>query len=182
MSNNIICGNRRRNTRSNRALFVLLGVIVLSAASGLQAQAATLSSSDRPSATIYQCAQAGTACGKWIEVSLSKQRLTAYLGNRPVFSTLISSGVARHPTVTGVYHVYTKLRYDRMTGGVGREHYDLPRVPHVMYFFSGYAIHGAYWHRNFGRPMSHGCINTSLSAAAWLFNWTPHGTAVWVHY
>jgi len=95
----------------------------------------------------------------------------------PTGYTLPSTG-----TVTGTYHVYTKLTSQRMTGGVRREHYDLPNVPNVMYFYSGYAIHGTYWHHNFGHPMSHGCVNASLSAAAWLFKWTPVGTPVKIHY
>src|SRR5439155_13069357 len=110
---------------------------------------------------------------KWIDVNLSTQMLVAFEGARPVFSTRISSGVARHPTVTGIFHVYAKLPSQRMTGGVGREHYDLPGVPSVMYFYGGYSIHGTYWHHNFGHTMSHGCVNASRSAAAWLYSWTP---------
>ncbi len=118
---------------------------------------------------------------KWIDIDISGQRLVAYVGRTPVFSTRISSGVARHPTVLGTFRVYTKLTSTRMAGGVGKEHYDLPNVPNTMYFYGGYGIHGAYWHNNFGRPMSHGCINLSLSAAQWMFNWTPVGTTVVVH-
>lgn len=115
---------------------------------------------------------------KWIVVDLSQQTLRAYEGNRLVFSTLISSGVAKHPTPVGTFYVYTKLPTQRMVGGIGTEHYDLPNVPNIMYFFGGDAIHGTYWHHNFGHPMSHGCINVSLSGAAWLYNWTPVGTKV----
>ncbi|MFL5732735.1 MAG: L,D-transpeptidase [Chloroflexia bacterium] len=120
--------------------------------------------------------------GKRIDVNLRTQTLVAYQGNTAVFRTRISSGVAKHPTVTGTYYIRTKLRYDRMTGGVGREHYDLPNVPYVMYFYAGYAVHGTYWHHNFGHPMSHGCVNASTAAAAWLYNWTPYGTPVTIHY
>lgn len=118
---------------------------------------------------------------KWIDVDLSSQTLVAYQGNTAVFSTRISSGVAKHPTVLGTFYVYSKVKSQRMTGGVGREHYDLPNVPNIMYFYQGYAIHGTYWHNNFGHPMSHGCVNASQSAAAWLYNWTPMGTKVVVH-
>src|SRR5205823_13219161 len=74
--------------------------------------------------------------GKRIDVNLSTQTLVAYQGSLRVFMTRISSGVAKHPTLTGTFHVYAKLKSQRMTGGVGREHYDLPNVPNVMYFFS----------------------------------------------
>jgi lipoprotein-anchoring transpeptidase ErfK/SrfK len=69
-----------------------------------------------------------------------------------------------------------------MRGGTGADRYDLPNVPHVMYFHKGYAIHGTYWHNNFGRRMSHGCVNANKAAAAWLYNWAPVGTPVKVHY
>jgi LysM repeat protein len=116
--------------------------------------------------------------GKWIDVNLSKQRLTAYQGNTPVFSTLISAGLPRTPTVVGRFKINTKLRATRMRG----PGYDLPNVPYTMYFYKGYAIHGTYWHNNFGRPMSHGCVNMRTSDAAWLFNWAPMGTTVVTHW
>jgi LysM repeat protein len=89
---------------------------------------------------------------KWIDINLSKQRLTAYQGKTPVFSALISAGLPRTPTVVGRFKINTKLRATRMRG----PGYDLPNVPYTMYFYRGYAIHGTYWHNNFGRPMSHG--------------------------
>jgi LysM repeat protein len=116
--------------------------------------------------------------GKWIDINLSKQRLTAYQGNTPVFSALISGGLPRTPTVVGRFKINTKLTSTRMRG----PGYDLPNVPYTMYFYKGYAIHGTYWHNNFGRPMSHGCVNMRTSDAAWLFNWTPMGTTVVTHW
>ena len=112
--------------------------------------------------------------GRWIHVSLSRQRLTAYEGITPVYSTAVSTGLAATPTVVGTFAVRTKLRAQAMSG----PGYYLPNVPHVMYFYSGYAIHGAYWHNNFGRPMSHGCVNLPLGAAAWMYNWASVGTPV----
>ena len=115
---------------------------------------------------------------KWIDINLSKQRLTAYQGKTPVFSALISGGLPRTPTVVGRFKINTKLRATRMRG----PGYDLPNVPYTMYFYRGYAIHGTYWHNNFGRPMSHGCVNMRTSEAAWLFNWAPMGTTVVTHW
>jgi lipoprotein-anchoring transpeptidase ErfK/SrfK len=51
-----------------------------------------------------------------------------------------------------------------------------------MYFYRGYAIHGTYWHNNFGRPMSHGCVNMRTGDAAWVYNWAPIGTPVVTHW
>lgn len=115
---------------------------------------------------------------RWIDVDLSAQRLTAYQGNTSVFSTLISGGLPRTPTVVGRFKIYTKLTSTRMTG----PGYDLPNVPYTMYFYRGYAIHGTYWHNNFGQPMSHGCVNMRTQDAAWLFNWASVGTTVVTHW
>jgi lipoprotein-anchoring transpeptidase ErfK/SrfK len=56
--------------------------------------------------------------------------------------------------------------------------YYIPDVPNTMYFYGSYGLHGAYWHDNFGHPMSHGCVNMRLSDAAALFGWASVGTKV----
>jgi lipoprotein-anchoring transpeptidase ErfK/SrfK len=58
--------------------------------------------------------------------------------------------------------------------------YDLPNVQWVMYFYRDYSLHGAYWHNNFGQPMSHGCVNMRNEDAKWLYDWAPEGTSVMV--
>ena len=119
---------------------------------------------------------------KWIEIDLSTQMMVAYEGTTPVFSARMSGGLARYPTVTGTYRVYLKYRSQTMRGGTrGVDYYEVPRVPHVLYFFEGYALHGAYWHNNFGQPMSRGCVNLPLDAARWMYNWAPIGTLVVSH-
>jgi LysM repeat protein len=115
---------------------------------------------------------------KWIDISLSHQRLIAYEGNKVFLSALISSGVPSHPTVIGRFRIYMKLVSQRMVG----PGYNLPNVPWVMYFYDGYAIHGTYWHHNFGHPMSHGCINMTIEDAHKLYNWAPKGTLVVIHW
>ncbi len=115
---------------------------------------------------------------RWIDVNLSAQTLTAYQGDTPVFSASISGGLPGTPTVVGRFAIYTKLTSTRMTG----PGYDLPNVPYTMYFYRGYAIHGTYWHNNFGYPMSHGCVNMRTQDAAWVFNWASIGTPVVTHY
>lgn len=115
--------------------------------------------------------------GRWIDVNVRTQRVTAYEGNRAVYSVPASTGIARYPTVLGRFRVYVKLRSTRMTG----PGYDLPNVPYTMYYYKGYAVHGAYWHNNFGHPMSHGCVNLRPSDAKWFFNFASVGTPVVVH-
>jgi lipoprotein-anchoring transpeptidase ErfK/SrfK len=122
--------------------------------------------------------QPAASSGRWIDINLSTQTLTAYEGSTPVFSTLISSG-STFVTPTGTYSILYHVRSQRMTG----PGYDLPNVPWVMYFtHRGHAIHGAYWHNNFGQPMSHGCINMRPSEAEWLYSFTPNGARVVVRY
>jgi len=116
---------------------------------------------------------------KRIEIDLTHQRLYAYEGDRLVYNFLISSGKWGR-TPTGVFRIWVKLRYTKMSGGsrARRTYYYLPNVPYVMYFYNwkipkwrGYGIHGTYWHNNFGHPMSHGCINMKTEEAALLYYW-----------
>jgi lipoprotein-anchoring transpeptidase ErfK/SrfK len=115
--------------------------------------------------------------GKWIEIDLSQQRLYAHVGQSTVFKAVVSTGTRYHPTVLGRFRIYAKYRSTHMSG----PGYSLPNVPWTMYFHHGYAIHGAYWHNNFGTPMSHGCVNMRISDSKWLYNWAPRGTLVVVH-
>lgn len=123
-------------------------------------------------------AQPAASSGRWIDINLSSQTLTAYEGSTPVFSTLVSTG-STFPTPVGTYSILYHVQSQRMTG----PGYDLPNVPWVMYFTNrGHAIHGAYWHNNFGQPMSHGCVNMRPEEAQWLYDFTPNGAQVVVHY
>jgi hypothetical protein len=138
------------------------------------------------------------AVGKrWIEVNISEQRLYAYQGDTLITTTLVSTGIEPNHTEQGVFHVRYKLEKTDMAGitdssgqvialGEGEGQlgtpYDVKDVPHVMYFnYDAEALHGAYWHSNFGSPMSHGCVNLPLDMASFLFSWAPLGTMVWVH-
>ena len=116
--------------------------------------------------------------GKWIDVNLSTQRVTAYVGNTAIRSSLCSTGLPATPTPTDRFRIYVKYVSTLMQG----PGYYLPNVPYTMYFYRGYGLHGTYWHANFGRPMSHGCINLPTSEAQWFFNWAPVGTLDNIHY
>lgn len=115
---------------------------------------------------------------RWVDINLSSQTATAFEGNTPVKYFVVSTGLPGTPTVTGQFAVYA--RYDSQTmSGPG---YYLPGVQWVQYFYEGYALHGTYWHNNFGHPMSHGCVNLTNDDAAWLWTWADYGTLVNVHY
>lgn len=110
---------------------------------------------------------------KWIEVSLDQQMLRAWEGNKIVMEFPISSG-KWYATPKGTYNIWYKTRAQKMEGGSKEwgTYYYLPNVPHNMFFHKGYAIHGAYWHNNFGTPMSHGCVNAPLDQVDDLFYWS----------
>jgi LysM repeat protein len=126
----------------------------------------------------------GSAGEKWIDVNLSTQTLLAYEGAQVVYTARVSTGVSWYPTPAGTFYIQRKYRYDDMTGGsrARGDYYYLPDVPYCMYYYAGYALHGTYWHNNFGTPMSHGCTNLSTADAGWIFNWAPIGTKVVNHY
>jgi len=120
---------------------------------------------------------------KYIEVDISEQKLTAYKGGRKINEFLVSTGVSKYPTPIGDFNIWWKLLHDDMKYEYGPDHpdnYDIKNVPHTMYFNGAYALHGAYWHNNFGHQMSHGCVNISLHDAAWLYNWANKGDPVFV--
>ncbi len=121
--------------------------------------------------------------GKWIEVNLSTQYMNVWQGNTWIAGSYVSTGRPGFDTPTGTWYINTKLVSQTMSGCIQGECYYVPNVPWVMYFTNwGHAIHGAYWHNNFGHVMSHGCVNLPVSFAEWLFWWTPIGTPVVIHY
>ncbi len=114
--------------------------------------------------------------GKEIIVDLSDSRVYAYEDGKLVRNVLVSTGLPGSPTVQGDFKVQRKYVAQTMTG----PGYYLPDVPYVMYFYAGYALHGTYWHNNFGHPMSHGCVNLPTPEAEWFYGWTEIGTPVHV--
>ena len=117
-----------------------------------------------------------SSAGKEIIVVLREQKVYAYENGEVVHSSLASTGIARYPTPVGQYHIYTKYISTLMRG----PGYYLPNVPYTMYYYGGYGLHGTYWHKNFGHPMSHGCVNLPTDEARWFYEWAPVGTLVTV--
>jgi L,D-transpeptidase catalytic domain len=113
--------------------------------------------------------------GRWVAVDLYEQVLTAYEDDRMVFATMVATGLPRPQwgTNKGLFRIWARLLADDMAGAFGRpDYYNLKDVPWVMYFDNSIALHGAYWHDNFGYRMSHGCVNMSVTDAHWLYEWT----------
>ena len=115
---------------------------------------------------------------RWIRVDLGEQQVIAYEGLTPVRAFIVSTGLLGTQTVTGEFRVRMKVS-NQVMSGVG---YSLPNVQWVMYFHSEYALHGSYWHENFGNPMSHGCVNMTNADSKWLFDFAGpvwDGVTVW---
>jgi len=125
-----------------------------------------------------------TDTDKWVIVSINQGTLVAYQGTKPLFTTLISPGAGGVPipgkdpvkmstTPLGVFRIAFKHRAATMSPEQGEDRsFWIADVPHTQYFNAPFALHTAYWHENFGEPMSGGCINLSPRDGAWLFDWT----------
>jgi hypothetical protein len=121
---------------------------------------------------------------KWIVFSITRGVLVAYRGLEPVFTTLASPGAGGVPvegrdpvkwstTPLGRYRVTFKHLAADMSPEKGEERkFWMAEVPYTQYFDPPFAIHVAYWHEDFGDPMSAGCVNVSPRDGAWLFAWT----------
>jgi hypothetical protein len=116
---------------------------------------------------------------KWIDISLLNQTLTLWEGDLPVYATLVSTGrdglgepQKTLSTPQGIFRVFQKHITTNMDSDVADHEFELRDVPWVMYFKGGYALHGAYWHDDFGRPRSHGCVNLAPIDARYVFLWS----------
>jgi lipoprotein-anchoring transpeptidase ErfK/SrfK len=115
---------------------------------------------------------------KHIEVYIPQQVMIAYEYNQPVFMARVASGAVfsngDYSTPTGRHMTFHKRASRHMArGNLAANGYDLPGVPWNSYITEdGVAFHGTYWHNNFGRPRSHGCINLTIQASKWVYLWT----------
>jgi lipoprotein-anchoring transpeptidase ErfK/SrfK len=112
---------------------------------------------------------------KWIDVNLKRQTLVAFEGDRAVFATIVSSGRPTHETITGTFRIRDKHVAATMDGDadtVSDGPYSIQDVPYIQYFSGSYALHGAFWHDEFGHVKSHGCVNLAPWDARAVFNWT----------
>ena len=112
----------------------------------------------------------------WVHVNLGQQTLVAYSGDTPIYATLVSTGVAEHPTKPGLYEIRAKHVTASMSD-IGPDvsadlRYSIEDVPWTQYFSGSIALHAAFWHAGYGLPHSHGCVNLSPLDAHWLFDRT----------
>ncbi len=116
---------------------------------------------------------------RWIDVSILNQILVLWEGEDPVYATLVSTGKdglgdpeTTTSTPQGVFRILQKHVTTTMDSNAADSEFELRDVPWVMYFKGGYALHGAYWHDDFGRMRSHGCVNLAPIDARYVFEWS----------
>ncbi|MBK8998192.1 MAG: L,D-transpeptidase [Myxococcales bacterium] len=162
---------------------MMQGVRMVEAKSGRWLRSEDLKTAAKPS-QLPSWAKKGT---KWIDLSIVSQTLTLWEGDRPVYVTLVSSGKdglgepgKTLSTPRGTFRIYQKHITTTMDSDVADHEFELRDVPWVMYFKGGYALHGAYWHDDFGRVRSHGCVNLAPIDARFVFMWaSPEVPAHW---
>jgi hypothetical protein len=127
------------------------------------------------------------ATERWIDVDLAQQTIVAYEGTKPVFASIVSTGKGPpktdFATPVGVHRIWVKIfttKMDNLEKEDVEKHYALEDVPWVQFFDKAVALHGAFWHRDFGHIHSHGCVNLAPIDARWLYAFTaPHLPIGW---
>ncbi len=118
---------------------------------------------------------------KSILIDTSEQRLTAYEYGVPIYTFLVSTAKQGYYTPIGETTVRNKLLYHdyKWVFGIGDpRNYFVPGVKWNLRIYDHIYIHWAYWHNNFGNPMSHGCINMNEKNSEWIYEWSEVGTPV----
>ncbi len=114
---------------------------------------------------------------KLIKVNLNEQRLEYFLNNKKLDSFLISSGISGLDTPMGEFNVLDKVPIKHYGGW----NFDYPNTKWNLHFLTQklrFYIHGAYWHKNFGNLMSHGCVNVSYDNMEPLYWFAQLGTKI----
>jgi hypothetical protein len=150
------------------------GVRMVETRSGKWLRSSDLKTAAKPS-TLPSWAKKGV---RWIDISIVSQTLVLWEGDRPVYATLVSTGrdglgdpKTTLSTPQGTFRIFEKHVTTTMDSDVADHEFELRDVPWVMYFKGGYAIHGAYWHDDFGHVRSHGCVNLAPIDARYVFLW-----------
>ena len=132
---------------------------------------------------------------KHLYVNLNQQRIDAYAGENLVLSSPVATGLWPNKTENGNFRIRAKKVTEDMRGATdandkvvwlvtdggspppGSIPYGVADVPNVMYInLQAEALHGAYWHNEFGQTRSHGCINLPVEVSKFLYDWAPLGT------
>jgi hypothetical protein len=119
---------------------------------------------------------------RWLEVDLSDFQITAWVGDVPVFKSIVVTGAPNSPTPTGTFSIWLKNDVQTLNGvrWDGTEYHEKD-VPWVMYFYQDYAVHSSTWREEFGISDSPGCVIPPMAASEALYKFADYGTRVEVH-
>jgi lipoprotein-anchoring transpeptidase ErfK/SrfK len=98
------------------------------------------------------------------QINLSSQRMHVFVNGKPAYTWKVSTARSGYRTPTGTYKPYHLAR--RHYSSI----YNNSPMPHSIFFYKGYAIHGSYETKYLGRPASHGCVRLHPSNAARLYS------------
>jgi hypothetical protein len=117
----------------------------------------------------------------YVDVSTEiPETLTLYVDMRPIYHTLVNTGISSRPTTLATNPVYLRYISTTMSGtNPDGSHYADPGIPWVSYFLGGEALHG-FIRSSYGWPQSLGCVEMPFENAHAVFPYTPIGTLVTV--
>ena len=98
-----------------------------------------------------------------VQIDRAVQRMAVIVDGAPRYNWRVSTARRGYITPPGTYHPEMLARR-----WFSRKYYNSP-MPHAIFFYGGFAIHGSYEISHLGRPASHGCVRLDPSNAAILF-------------
>ena len=103
-----------------------------------------------------------------VQIDKSAQRMSVSINGVTRYNWPVSTGRDGYGTPSGTYHPQAMMR-----SYFSRKYYNAP-MPHAIFFYYGFAIHGTNDISRLGGPASHGCVRLHPSSAATLFSLVQH--------
>ncbi|MGB6444399.1 MAG: L,D-transpeptidase [Xanthobacteraceae bacterium] len=99
-----------------------------------------------------------------VNIDRSSQRMSVTVDGIPRYTWRVSTARAGYVTPPGTYHPQMLARR-----WYSKKYYNSP-MPHSIFFYGGFAIHGTYEISRLGGPASHGCVRLDPGNAATLYS------------
>jgi len=115
-----------------------------------------------------------TSWGRMLLVDLSEYRIYAFEDGELVRSTVVAIGRRDAQTITGEFTVLRKAEAADLTW----QGNTVTNVPFIIVYDNPRAIHGAYWHDDWGQAVSSGCVNLPIDEARWYYDFAFVGMVV----
>jgi lipoprotein-anchoring transpeptidase ErfK/SrfK len=141
-----------------------------------------------------QASNIRASVAKRITINVKQERLRAWVGNKVVLVTPITSGDRYLPTPTGWFTIFARFSPYTMISPWPKSSYKYYPPSHMSFAMEfrsgGYFIHDAPWRTAYGKGTNagtqpgtnyggtHGCVNVPYAAARFLYSWAPVGTRV----